>query len=113
MREDKKVTIPELIRLRRSMELREYALAAFYPRTHSGSTAHRKRAEDELPVTNAHPLLTALCNIHSPTDLATVCREAAARDAVTPHGERIREHGYQRLPGDPNEPKPWKKPWDR
>jgi hypothetical protein len=116
MEEEKKVTNPELIRLRGSVELREYALAAFYPLTHSGISAHHKRAVDRLPVIPAHPL-TALCNIRSPTDLAAECRDAAARDALTPQGEGLRrllrEHGYQRSPDEPNEPKPWKKPWDK
>jgi hypothetical protein len=48
--EDKKVTNPELLRLHRSMQLREYALAALYPLTHSGISAHHKRAVDRLPV---------------------------------------------------------------
>lgn len=53
--EDKKVTNTELNRLRRSMELREFALAAFYPQSQSGAVAHRKLAEDELPVVNVPP----------------------------------------------------------
>ena len=121
MEDNKKVTNPELLRLHRRMQLREYALAALYPLTHSGISAHHKRAVDRRPVvTTAHPLLTALCNISSPTDIAAECREVAARDAITPQSERlrrlIREHGYQRSsdePNEPNEPKPWKKPWDK
>jgi len=111
---DKKVTISELSRLRHTAEPREYALAAFYPLTHSGISAHHKRAGDRLPVIEAHPLLTALCNIRAPTDIAAECREITARDAVTPQGERlqrlIREHGQQR---SSDEPKHWKKPWDK
>jgi hypothetical protein len=34
---DEKVTNSEILRLRRRMEAREFALAAFYPQTHSGS----------------------------------------------------------------------------
>jgi len=47
--EEKKVANSERIRLRRTMELREFALAAFYPLTHSGDAAQLKRAEDALP----------------------------------------------------------------
>lgn len=116
MEEETNLTNAELIRLHRSLELREYALAAFYPLTHSGITAHHKRAVDREPVSAAHPLLTAPSNIRSSTDLPTECRETAARDAVI-QGERqrrlMREHGYQRSPVEPNEPKPWKKPWDK
>jgi len=112
---DKKVTISELSRLRHTAEPREYALAAFYPLTHSGISAHHKRAGDRLPVIEAHPLLGAAPgDNHLPSAIAAECREAAARDAITPQGERlqrlIREHGYQR---SPDEPKPWKKPWDK
>jgi hypothetical protein len=53
--EEKKVVNSELIRPRRTMELREFALAAFYPQTHSGSAAHRKLTEDKLPVIPAPP----------------------------------------------------------
>ena len=110
--EDKKVTRSELVRRHRSMELREYALAALYPLTHSGSTAHCKRTEDELAM--LPPLLTALCNIDLPTDIASECREATARAAVTPQAQRLQrlisEHGYQR---SRDEPRPWKKPWDK
>jgi hypothetical protein len=47
---DEKVTISELIRVRRSIELREFALAAFYPQTHSGTAAHLKRTEASISV---------------------------------------------------------------
>jgi hypothetical protein len=111
MEDTKKVTNLELLN---GVQLREYALAASYPLTHSGISAHHKRTVDRGPESAAPPLLTALCNIRSPTDLAAECREVAARDALTPQGERlqrlIREHGYQR---SQDEPKPWKKPWDR
>jgi hypothetical protein len=114
MEGNKKVTNPELIRLRRIIELREYALAASYPLTHSGISAHHERAVDRLPVIAAHPVLGALGDNHHPTDIAAECRKAAAQDAVTPQGKRlqqlIREHGNQR---SPDEPKPWKKPWDK
>jgi hypothetical protein len=86
MEGNKKVTNPELIRLRRIIELREYALAASYPLTHSGISAHHERAVDRLPVIAAHPLLGALGDNHHPTDIAAECREAAAQDAVTPQG---------------------------
>jgi hypothetical protein len=42
---DEKVSISELIRLRRSIEPREFALALFYPQTHSSTAAHFKRTE--------------------------------------------------------------------
>jgi hypothetical protein len=58
--EDKEVTDSEKVRLHRSMELREYALAAFYPLTHSGISAHHKRAVDRLPVIAVHPLQSRL-----------------------------------------------------
>jgi hypothetical protein len=112
--EEKKVTNPGLLRLRRSIELREYALAAFYPLTHSGISAHHKRAVDRVPAVPAHPLLSALRDNYRPPDSeAELCREAVARSAVTPQVEEPqrleREHGFQRLDG----PKPWKKPWDK
>lgn len=47
---DEKVTNSDLIRLRRAMALREFALAEFYPQTHSGESPHLKRPVDELPV---------------------------------------------------------------
>jgi hypothetical protein len=80
-----------LIRLHRTKELREFALAALYPLTHSGDAAHLKRTENPPP-TPAHPLLRQL----------------------SPEVERLyqleREHRYQRSTG---EPKPWKKPWEK
>ena len=54
--EDKKVTNSGAIRLRRAMELREFALAAFYPLTHAGDAAHLKRTEVALPVIAVPPL---------------------------------------------------------
>ena len=54
--EDKKVTNSELLRLRRTMELREFALAEFYPQSNSGTAAHRKLTDDELPLNLARPL---------------------------------------------------------
>jgi hypothetical protein len=53
---DEKVRNSELIKLRRGRELREFALAAFYPQTHSGPAAHLKRTEDARPVIPSHPL---------------------------------------------------------
>jgi hypothetical protein len=46
---DEKVKISELIRLHRSIEPREFALAEFYPQTHSGTAAHLKRPGDSVP----------------------------------------------------------------
>jgi hypothetical protein len=111
--EEKKATNPALFRMHRSMELREYALAVFYPLTHSGISAHHKRAADRLPAAAEHPLLSALRDNRPPPDgEAESCREAVARSAVTPQVEELqrleREHGFQ-LDG----PKPWKKPWDK
>jgi len=114
--EEKKAANAEQIRLRRAMELHELALAAFYPVTHSGISAPRKRTKDEkLSVTAAHPLLSALRGNHLPPKRAAKpCDEAVARDAATPEVERllrhVREHSYRR---SPDEPKPWKKPWDK
>jgi len=54
---DDKVTISELIRLRRSTEPREFALAAFYPQTHSGTgAAHLKRTEGSTSMIPEQPL---------------------------------------------------------
>jgi hypothetical protein len=110
MKDDKKVTKPEPI----SPYLREYALAAFYPLTHSGISAHHKRAADRLQVIAAHPLLSALGGNHlPPKSVAKTSGEAVAAGAVTHQVERLRhisEHSYQR---SPDEPKPWKKPWDK
>ena len=114
--EEKKATNAEQIRLRRAMELHELALAAFYPLTHSGVSAPRKRTKAEKPpVIAAHPLLSALGGNHlPPRSVAKPSGEAVAPGAVTPQVERllrhIREHSYQR---SPDEPKPWKKPWDK
>jgi hypothetical protein len=69
--DDKKVTNSEQVRLHRSMELREYALAAFYRLTHSGISAHHKRAVDRLPVIAVHPLLSRLPdNLDPPESVA-------------------------------------------
>jgi hypothetical protein len=50
---EQKLTNSELIKLRRSVALRELELAAFYPQTSTGITLLRKRAErailDEKP----------------------------------------------------------------
>jgi len=114
--EEKKATNAEQIRLRRAMELHELALAAFYPLTHSGISAPRKRTKDKKPsMIDAHPLLSALGGNHLPPKRAAKpCSEAVACDAATPQVERllrhVREHSYQR---SPDEPKPWKKPWDK
>jgi hypothetical protein len=114
--DEKKATNAEQIRLRRAMELHELALAAFYPLTHSGISAPRKRIKDEkLSVTAAHPVLSELGGNHLPPKRAAKpCGEAAARDAATPPVERllrhVREHSYR---CSPDEPKPWKKPWDK
>jgi len=54
MEDSKKIMTPELLRLRRTMELREFVLAASYPQTHSG-IAHRKLIENELRVANVAP----------------------------------------------------------
>jgi hypothetical protein len=48
---DEKVTNQELIKLRRNVALRELALAANYPQTHTGITIHRKRTDAVVPVT--------------------------------------------------------------
>ena len=86
--EDKKVTTSEFIRLRRVAALRELALAEFYPLTHSGISAHHKRTVDRPPVIAAHPPLGALRdNRHGPESVAD--------------------------PRPSDEPKPWKKPWDK
>jgi hypothetical protein len=114
--EDKKVPNSEQIRLRRVTELREFALAAFYPLTHSGDAVHLKRTENALAaVIPGHPLLGRLRNNrHALEGVSKPCGEAVTRGAVTPQVERLqrleREHGYQR---SPDEPKPWKKPWDK
>jgi len=55
--EQNKPTNPALGSSYRSTELREIALAAFYPLTQSGISAHHKRAVDRLPVIAAHPPL--------------------------------------------------------
>jgi hypothetical protein len=52
--EDRKTMTPELLRLRRTMELREFVLAASYPQTHSG-IAHRQLTEDGLRVATLQP----------------------------------------------------------
>jgi hypothetical protein len=50
---EQKLTNSGLIKLRRSIALRELELAAFYPQTHTGITMLRKRVErailDEKP----------------------------------------------------------------
>ena len=112
--EDKKVTKSELIRHRRVKELREFALAAFYPLTHSSNAAHLRRTDDVPPAIPAHhPLSRRRDNRCPPESAAKPNGEAVAR-VETPQVERPhrleREHGHH---GAPDEPKPWKKPWDK
>jgi len=89
---DDKVTNRDLIKLRRSVALRELALGSSYPQTHTGITLHHKRADgaDRLHGTGPHATTVA-----SPV-------------AEPPRG-RVRD--------DPDPPvsvaKPWKKPWDK
>jgi hypothetical protein len=110
--EDKKVTNSEPLKLQRTIELREYALAAFYPLTHSGISAHHKRTVDRLPEIAAHPLLNALCDDGYPHESAAKpCCESVARATVTPQLERPQR--VERERGFMDGPKPWKKPWDK
>jgi len=105
--EEKKTTNAEQIRLRLAMELHEFALAAFYPLTHSGISASRKRAKDEkVSVIAAHPLVSALGgNLLPPKSQPKLCAESVAAGAVTPQVERllrrVSEHRYQRSPDEP------------
>jgi hypothetical protein len=57
---DKKVSIAEFIRLRRSIEPREFALALFYPQTHSGTAAHLKRTEGPISMNPGQTLRSRL-----------------------------------------------------
>jgi hypothetical protein len=57
---DKKVSIAEFIRLRRSIEPREFALALFYPQTHSGTAAHLKRTEGPISMRPEQPMRSRL-----------------------------------------------------
>jgi hypothetical protein len=57
---DEKVSISELIRQRRSIEPREFALALFYPQTHSGTAAHLKRTEGTISMIPEKPLRSRL-----------------------------------------------------
>ena len=52
---DEKLTNPKLIKLRCNLALRELALAAFYPQTHTGIVAHRKRDNPDPPENVAKP----------------------------------------------------------
>jgi hypothetical protein len=54
--EEEKLTNSAAIGLRRTRELREFALAASYPLTHSGDAVHLKRIEDAPPVSAVPPL---------------------------------------------------------
>jgi hypothetical protein len=58
--EEKKVANSEIVKLRRAMELREFALAAFYPLTHAGDAVRLKRTEDAPPVIPVPPPRGAL-----------------------------------------------------
>ena len=105
----------ETVRLHRAMELHESALAAFYPLTRSAISAPHKNAADRPPVIAAHPLLSALGGSHlPPKSVAKPSGEAVAAGAVTPQVARLLRHvserRYQRCP---DEPRPWKKPWDK
>jgi hypothetical protein len=114
--EEKKATNAEQIRLRRAMELHEFALAAFYPLTHAGISVPRKRIKDKrLSAIDAHPLLSALTGNHlPPKSLAKARDEPVERGAVTPQVERLlRRVSEHTCPQSPDEPKPWKKPWDK
>src|ERR1700688_3815046 len=94
----------ETVKLQRAMELHECALAAFYPLTHSGISAHHKRVADRPPVIAVHPLLSELGGNHLPPKSAAK-PGGEARGAVTPRVEQslrhVREHGYQRSPDEP------------
>lgn len=78
----------------------------------------KKVSKSELirlrPVMSKHPLLSKpRYNHHSPVSVANPGGEAVVRAAETPEERRQRrlcEHSYQR---SPDEPKPWKKPWDK
>jgi hypothetical protein len=65
---DEKVTISELIRLRRSIEPPEFALAAFYPQTHSGTAAHLKRPGGSISTTPEQPLRSRRRDIPDPPE---------------------------------------------
>jgi hypothetical protein len=65
---DEKVTISELIRLRRRTEPREFALAAFYPQTHSGTAAHLKRTEGSISMIPEQPLRSRLRDTPDPPE---------------------------------------------
>jgi hypothetical protein len=68
---DEKVTISELVRLRRSTEPREFALAAFYPQTHSGTAAHLKRTEGTISMIPEQSLRRRLRdNLDPPENIA-------------------------------------------
>jgi hypothetical protein len=57
---DEKVSIAEFIRLRRSIEPREFALALFYPQTHSGTAARLKRTEAPFSMRPEQPMRSRL-----------------------------------------------------
>jgi hypothetical protein len=68
---DEKVSISEFIRLRRSIEPREFALALFYPQTHSGTAAHLKRTEGTISMIPEQPLRSRLRdNLDPPESVA-------------------------------------------
>jgi hypothetical protein len=65
---DEKVSISEFIRLRCSIEPREFALALFYPQTHSGTAAHLKRTEGTISMIPEQPLRSRLRDNSDPPE---------------------------------------------
>jgi hypothetical protein len=77
---DEKVMISELIRLRRSTKPCEFALAAFYPQTHSGNAAHLKRTERSISMTPEQPLRSRFRDRpHPPESVAKPWKKASDR----------------------------------
>jgi hypothetical protein len=120
---NERVTIQELLKLRRDAALRELALAASYPQTHAVNNLHRKRTKDAVPVI---PEMGWLSPSVSPEDiemhnvvndrLAGRLQDAAlpATTAAVPIDPRQRQ---KRVRDDSDVPvsvaKSWKKPWDK
>jgi hypothetical protein len=119
---DEKVTNRDLIKLRRSVALRELALAVSYPQTHSGITMHGKRTDGAIPVAPemGWPASSVRPNgmeLHDIVSQRLADRRQASALTATIVATPVVEPRQGRVRDNPDPPvsvaKPWKKPWDK
>jgi hypothetical protein len=119
---DEKVTNRDLIKLRRSVALRELALAVSYPQTHTGITMHGKRTHGAIPVTPEMGWPTSSVRpdgmeMHDIVSHRLADRLHASALPATTVATPVVEPRPGRVRDNPDAPvsvaKPWKKPWDK